>query len=373
MSESSTSFIFPSERDIPAWERRHAAGEVPGRWPYGLHELASYTGRLEAVAAGEPSRASVLRSRARALLPGRPGPKRPAGDGAQGVGARGIGPRSIGLTWDENAARRMYLEHRHDEMYSGVIWVTDILARGGDIGTMRSVLRGMNGLWVISRGQQAAVERLVGDDGPPVGFFRFGVDETFFTPAPPAERPLVLSVGGDRDRDTATLFEALDEVKRRASDAEVVVQTSSDLPAPDGVTKLARVSHSELRALYRRASVVAIATRPNLHASGMTVSLEAMATARPVVMTDTPGIDDYVAHEQTGFLTPVGDPRAMAGRVLRLLADPTLAEQFGLAGRAAVEAGLTSSHMVRELAAFTGLQRPTPSPATGDAAHATLP
>jgi glycosyltransferase involved in cell wall biosynthesis len=371
MSESSTSFVFPSERDIPAWERRHAAGEVPGLWPYGLHELGSYTDRLEAVSAGEPSRASVLRSRARRLLPGRPGPRRQAGDN------RGDGPRDsrrdIGLTWDENAARRMYLEHRHDEMYSGVIWVTDILARGGDIGTMRSVLRELNGLWVISRGQQAAVERLVGDDGPPVGFFRFGVDETFFTPAPPAERPFVLSVGGDRDRDTATLFAALDEVKRRAPDAEIVVQTSSELPAPSGVTKLARVSHSELAALYRRASVVALATRPNQHPSGMTVSLESMATARPVVMTDTPGIDDYVLDERTGFLTPVGDSRAMAGRVLQLLADPALAEEFGLAGRAAVEAGLTSSHMVQELAAFTGLQRPNPSPSTGGAAHAALP
>ncbi|WP_253258955.1 glycosyltransferase family 4 protein [Subtercola boreus] len=361
--ESTVQFVFPTERDVPSWEKRHLAGEVPGFWPYGLDELRYYTGRLSAVAAREPSRASVLRSRLRGRLPGmnRPAPSQTLPGS----------PRNLGLTWDENAARRMLLEHPADEMYSGVIWVTDMLARGRDIGTIRQVLRAMNGLWVISRAQQEAVERLVGDDGPPVGFFRFGVDAGFFTPAPQAERPFVLSVGGDRDRDTATLFQALATVHRRAPDTEILVQTSSSLPAPDGVTKVARVSHRELAALYARASVVAIATRPNLHASGMTVSLEAMATARPVVMTDTPGIDDYVFDQQTGFLTPVGDAPAMAERVLQLLADASLAQEFGLAGRRAVEAGLTSSQMVRELADFTGMRRPAPAPALDGASTAT--
>ncbi|RFA13078.1 hypothetical protein B7R21_09215 [Subtercola boreus] len=362
--ESTVQFVFPTERDVPSWEKRHLAGEVPGFWPYGLDELRHYTGSLSAVAAREPSRASVLRNRLRGRLPGR---NRPATTRPRPPGSH----RNLGLTWDENAARRMLLEHPADEMYSGVIWVTDMLAHGSDIGTIRQVLRAMNGLWVISRAQQEAVQRLVGDDGPPVGFFRFGVDAGFFTPAPQAERPFVLSVGGDRDRDTATLFEALATVHRRAPDTEIFVQTSSSLPAPDGVTKVARVSHRELAALYARASVVAIATRPNLHASGMTVSLEAMATARPVVMTDTPGIDDYVFDQQTGFLTPVGDAPAMAERVLQLLADPSLAREFGLAGRRAVETGLTSSQMVRELAAFTGLQRPAPAPALDGVSTAT--
>lgn len=361
MSETDVRFVFPTERDVPSWERRHLAGEVPGFWPYGLDELRHYTGSLSAVAAREPSRASVLRGRLRERLPARRRPTVSSTDSA----------RRVGLTWDENAARRMYLEHPADEMYSGVIWVTDMLERGKDIGTIRQVLRQMNGLWVISRAQQEAVERLVGDDGPPVGFFRFGVDAEFFRPAPQAEKPFVLSVGGDRDRDTATLFQALAAVHRRAPDTEILVQTSSSLPAPDGVTKVARVSHSELAALYARASVVVIATRPNLHASGMTVSLEAMATSRPVVMTDTPGIGDYVFDQQTGFLTPVGDAPAMAERVLQLLADAALADEFGRAGRAAVESGLTSSQMVRELAAFTGLARPARAARLGDASLAT--
>ncbi|RFA21364.1 hypothetical protein B7R25_07395 [Subtercola boreus] len=340
---------------MPAWQHRHTAGEVPGFWPYGLDELRHYTDALTATSSAEPSRASVLRSRLRDRLAP---PRR-----AHGPEAPNGAVRHLGLTWDENAARRMSINQPVEEMYSGVIWVTDILARGGEIGTMRQVLRRMNGLWVISRGQQDAVQRLVGEDGPPVGFFRFGVDEAFFTPAPAAERPLVLSVGGDRDRDTATLFAALALVHERSPHTEIVVQTSSALTPPDGVRTLPRVSHRELAALYARASVVAIATRENLHASGMTVSLEAMATARPVVMTRTPGIEDYVFDGETGYLTPVGDPAVLAARVLELLADPALAATFGAAGRRAVEQGLTTSHMVRELAALTGLRYRDPAPA----------
>jgi glycosyltransferase involved in cell wall biosynthesis len=164
----------------------------------------------------------------------------------------------------------------------------------------------------------------------------------------------VLSVGGDRDRDPATLFAALERVHAERPDVELVVQTASDLAPPAGVTTVPHVSHRELADLYARASVVAVATRDNLHASGMTVSLEAMATGRPVVMTRTPGIEDYVADGRTGLLAPVGDPGALAAHVLRLLADEHEARAFGAAGRAAVEQRLTTRHLAASLAEFVG-------------------
>jgi glycosyltransferase involved in cell wall biosynthesis len=193
---------------------------------------------------------------------------------------------------------------------------------------------------------------LVGASGPPVEFFRFGVDAAFFPRRPYPEHPLVLSVGGDRDRDPETLFAALALVKRARPLTEIIVQSTSDVAAPPGVIKVSRFSHQELRAMYERASVVVVATRPNLHVSGLTVSLEAMATGRPVVITESPGMDDYLDDGGTALLVPARRADAVGESVIRLLDDPAAAEQMGDRGRAAVERGLTTAHLARNLAGF---------------------
>ncbi|GAB3911571.1 glycosyltransferase [Kibdelosporangium lantanae] len=89
--------------------------------------------------------------------------------------------------------------------------------------------------------------------------------------------------------------------------------------------------------MYGRGSVVAVATTPNVHASGLTVTLEAMACGRPVVIPDTPGLTDYIVPGETGLVYPVGDEDALAGCVRKLLADPVMAAEMGCAGRRRVE------------------------------------
>lgn len=330
--------LFAHERDVAGWAADHAAGLRPGLWPYGLEALRGSDPEARIASVTEPGRLQVLRDR---VVPRR-------------ASSSGVPSGDVGVTWDENVARRMLLTRPHDRMYTGVIWVTDRVERGQDVGRMRDVLRRMSGLWVISRGQVEPLRRFVGEDGPPVGFFTFGVDEEFFAARPWPSRPMVLSIGGDRDRDPATLFATLERVHAERPDVELVVQTTSDAVPPVGVTVVPHVSHRELAELYARASVVAVATHDNLHASGMTVSLEAMATGRPVVMTNTPGLEDYVEHERTGLLAPVGDSSALAAHVLRLLGDEAEARAFGAAGRALVEERLTTRHLAASLAEFVG-------------------
>jgi glycosyltransferase involved in cell wall biosynthesis len=60
--------------------------------------------------------------------------------------------------------------------------------------------------------------------------------------------------------------------------------------------------------------------------------LEAMAAARPVVMTDPPGVPDIVVDGVSGFRVPVGDEAALADRLDRLLADPALRQGMGARG-----------------------------------------
>lgn len=349
-TETAVDVVFPAGRDIPGWQARHEAGEVPGRWPYGLDGLGAWSALLTATSVPDPS---GTRGRLARLLPrlGRATPT-PGMD------------RDIALTWDENTAVAMRRLHRRAEMYAGVIWVTDSLSRPGypHADLHRATLRTMTGVWVISRAQVEPLRDFLGADGPPVSFIRFGVDEQFFAPAPYPQRPLVASVGGDRDRDPDTLFAALEQVAIRVPEARIVAQSRSDRPAPAGVEKIDHLSHRQLRELYADASVVALATRPNLHVSGMTVSIEAMATGRPVVVTGSPGMDDYVEDGVTGVLTGQGDPGSLADAVVELLTDPDRARRMGEAARAAVMAGMTTRHLVAGLAGVLGLEAARTAP-----------
>ena len=326
--------LYRAERNLARWQERHAAGEVPGRWPYGLEALGE-CGLSVVAESVEP--AGVIRSGLSRLLP---------------TSARSLlVAQGTGVTWDEHVAQRMLEVRPFRRMLTGVIWATDELRDSGVERRLRSVLAAMHGVWVISRAQVEPLRALLGPSGPPVEFFRFGVDATFFPRRPYPQHPLVLSVGGDRDRDPETLFAALALVKRARPETEIIVQSASDAAAPPGVIKLPRLSHLELRSMYAHASVVAVATRPNLHVSGLTVSLEAMATGRPVVITESPGMDDYLDDGGTAFMVP-RSAEALSESVIRLLDDPVAAEHMGDRGRASVEQGLSTTHLARNLAGF---------------------
>lgn len=333
--------MYLAERDPGRWEARHDAGEVPGRWPYGLDALAE--GGLDVVAEGI---AGTGRGRAvlRQVLPSSLGPL---------LGRRTV-ENGIGLAWDENAAARMVESRPCSRMFSGVIWLTDDRgsADPGMLGRMRRVLRRMDGLWVNSSAQIEPLYDYLGPYPPPVEFFRFGVDEEFYRMRPYPHSPLVVSVGGDRDRDHVTLYDALARVHAARPDVEIVVQSSSSVEPPPGVTRVGHLTHLQVRDLYARASVVAIATRPNLHLSGLTVSLESMATGRPVVITGTPGMDDYLRDGENGMLVRTRDSVGLCDAVVDLLDDPARAARIGARGRAGVEEQLTSRHLTRDLAGF---------------------
>ncbi len=74
--------------------------------------------------------------------------------------------------------------------------------------------------------------------------------------------------------------------------------------------------------------------------------LEAFAVGVPVVATRAGGLPEMVLDGETGLLTPVGDPPALARAAERLLRDRVLAERLSRAGRALVESEYTVEKMV---------------------------
>lgn len=63
------------------------------------------------------------------------------------------------------------------------------------------------------------------------------------------------------------------------------------------------------------------------------VAIEAMLVGTPVVATDGGGIPEFVEHERTGLLVPMGDAEAMGQAIERLLRDAGLRQRLAEAGR----------------------------------------
>jgi glycosyltransferase involved in cell wall biosynthesis len=82
------------------------------------------------------------------------------------------------------------------------------------------------------------------------------------------------------------------------------------------------------------------------------VVIEGMAAAKPVIATNGGGIPEIVVDGVTGILVPMGDHAAMANAMRKLLADPSLAEEMGHAGRKRVEEHFTIQHTARQVEAL---------------------
>jgi glycosyltransferase involved in cell wall biosynthesis len=81
------------------------------------------------------------------------------------------------------------------------------------------------------------------------------------------------------------------------------------------------------------AAADAVALTSEAEALPMTV-LEAMAAARPVIVTDIGGTAEAVVQGETGLLVPAGDTEAAARALLELASDRERARRMGEAGRA---------------------------------------
>ena len=101
------------------------------------------------------------------------------------------------------------------------------------------------------------------------------------------------------------------------------------------VTFVGRVENHELPAYYAAADVFAFHT---LHEGLGIVLLEALASGCPVVTAAAGGTLDVVRDGDTGLLVPPADAAALAGAVVRVLRDPSLAAGLRARARRTAEA-----------------------------------
>ena len=107
-----------------------------------------------------------------------------------------------------------------------------------------------------------------------------------------------------------------------------------DLDLTAVVTLTPPVGRDEVAHRLRAADVLVL---PSLSEGIANAALEAMASARPVVVTDCGGMAEAVTDGIEGRLVPTRDPAALADAIATLAGQPDRARSMGLAGRARVE------------------------------------
>jgi hypothetical protein len=162
----------------------------------------------------------------------------------------------------------------------------------------------------------------------------------------------VAAIGNDRDRDWTTLVGALGGDSRY----HVRIATRRRMPASARAenVEIVRVSGiQQQHALYDWADLIVVPLRPNTHASGITVMLEAAALGKPMIVTKVGALEDYFDEKAAFYVEPF-NTQQLREAVNALAADPARTlEQAREACEQLRTRDLTTQHFARQHAQLT--------------------
>jgi glycosyltransferase involved in cell wall biosynthesis len=174
----------------------------------------------------------------------------------------------------------------------------------------------------------------------------YGADCRFFSPGPPVSRPFrIVTVGLSLRKGTPYLLEAAKKLGIGASSAGPDIELCLVGAAAPDVAHVLReaavpfrhlgaISHRELAAVYRGASVFVL---PSIE-EGMALSvLEAMASGLPVIVTPNTGAADIIEDGREGRLVPARDAAALADALVSLYEDEPRRRAMGEAAARTAE------------------------------------
>jgi glycosyltransferase involved in cell wall biosynthesis len=168
--------------------------------------------------------------------------------------------------------------------------------------------------------------------------------------------------GGNSLRDYAPLIAAAGRL-----DAPVDIATSLLTGAELGRTPanltVGPRPQAEYDAMLRAAAVVVVPLQARGdRSSGQTTYVNAMARGKAIVVTDTPGVRDYITDGETGLIVAPGDSAAMAQAITRLLDDPAERARIGRQARDHALGQLTLTHYATRLLQLVDETLASPAP-----------
>ncbi|MPW21273.1 glycosyltransferase [Paraburkholderia sp. CNPSo 3157] len=202
----------------------------------------------------------------------------------------------------------------------------------------------------------------------------YGLNTRDFPVQPPKQwqphMPLrIAAIGNDRDRDWETLIKAV------GNDPRFAVRLATRRRIPRSLRALnvnvaPAAGLAKQRELYDWADVIVVPLRPNSHASGITVMLEAAAVGKPMVVTNVGGLQDYFSARAAAYVPPF-DADALRDALIGLAASPDEAlQQAQAAALQLVSRDHTTQHYAQQHVRITRelLRRRAQTTQHGDAA-----
>ncbi|MFQ5838818.1 MAG: glycosyltransferase family 4 protein [Thermoplasmata archaeon] len=170
--------------------------------------------------------------------------------------------------------------------------------------------------------------------------------------------PLVLFVGRlVRHKGIEYLLQALRQVEARlliVGSGDYVPELErlvSYLGLEGRVVFAGRISSEELPAYYAACDLFVLPSVSRLEAFGI-AALEAMASAKPVVVSDVPGVREVIADGVEGLLAEPMNSEDLAAKIRVLLSDASRMKKMGRRGRRKVEDAFTVEKVVDRLEEF---------------------
>ncbi|MCI0600193.1 MAG: glycosyltransferase family 4 protein [Beijerinckiaceae bacterium] len=176
-------------------------------------------------------------------------------------------------------------------------------------------------------------------------FVPFGINTDEFAPLKEekAHGPVhIVSLGNDPHRDWRALILAVKDLpdchlkiaSRKVSEKEIETCRNIEI--------LNVTSNHQLLAAFDWADIVAVALKPNLHASGITVLQEAALRGVAVICTDTGGLRAYFSDEDVYYVR-AGEPAEIRNAIVTLSGDDVLRWKLAARAQQRMKTGVFSS------------------------------
>lgn len=242
------------------------------------------------------------------------------------------------------------LVHLHGDFLGGGAWYTRTRRDRLRGKLARIIVKRADGVRIMSENQRAALERAgvprrrTRVISTPVDIGRFRrPDGAAALPEEidrcPWKHTILMVARKDPVKDFATLFRAVSIVFDRCPDAGLWLVGNYDhhkeVPLPsERVVLTPSLASEHMPACYRLADVVVLTSRSESFGK---VLVEANASGKAIVATETAGAGEIINDGWNGYLVGIGDFAALAERILLLLANPELASRLGRNGQKSMQ------------------------------------
>lgn len=144
---------------------------------------------------------------------------------------------------------------------------------------------------------------------------------------------------------------------------EPMRRLAASMGVADRIRFLGRVSDERLPEVYAACDVFVLPSVSRLEAFGI-VALEAMATGKPVIVADIPGVREMIEDGRDGLLADPVNPRDLAEKIRRMLGSPEMRRSMGQRGREKVLESFSIEQVTDRIEAVYRETLDSPKPTT---------